>query len=107
MLFGTRSLSSYTGLAAINSSESVLIAAEDFNRLGITLQNASTGVVAVKLGSSDAGSTSYNFILGADTTLRSGNGGSVTLDIWKGSLYAISLTTGSHYLSVTEEVENT
>lgn len=106
-MFGTRSLSAYSGLTAINSSESVLLAAEDFSRISITLQNTSTVAVAIKLGSSDAGSTSYHFVLGADTTLKSGNGGNAELSKWKGSVYGIALSTGSHYFAVNEEVENT
>ena len=104
--FGTRSLSAYSGLTAINSSESVLLAVENFNRINITIQNTSTAAALIKLRES-ASSTSYNFVLGADTTLKSGNGGNIKLLTWKGSLYGVTLSTGSHYLAVTEEIENT
>ena len=105
-MFGTRSLSTCSGLTAINSSESVLLAVENFNRINITIQNTSTVAALIKLGGS-AASTSYNFVLGAETTLKSGTGGSIEMSTWKGSLYGITLSTGSHYLAVTEEVENT
>jgi hypothetical protein len=104
MFVGSNTLSTNSGLAAIVSSESTLLAAENYLRRNITIQNTSTVAALIKLGD-NAQSTDYNFILGADTTLKSGNGGNIEMKTWKGSISSITLSTGTHYVVVAEEVE--
>ena len=78
-----------------------LIVKENLNRTNIHIQNTGTQPCMISLGV-EASNNNYHFILAPDTFIKMGNGGSLKLDDWNGSVYAYCTSPTGTTLAVVE-----
>ena len=86
----------------VTTSASNVVPAND-NRTSVTLQNVGTNKVYIRFGSAPViGGTQYfSAILSAASATDDGDGGSMTVDYYKGDIYAITAS-GTSTLIATE-----
>jgi hypothetical protein len=80
---------SATPVTVDTAAGGTVIAAANADRISITLQNVGTEPCLIRLGGNPS-ATAYNIILGADSAAKAGNGGSITIRDFIGSIKGIT-----------------
>ena len=91
-----------TPVTVDTTSGGTALASANVNRLNITLQNNGTEPCIIRLGGNPS-INAYNIVLAEASTVRAGDGGSITLDNYTGSIKGIT-EANSTVISVTEIV---
>jgi len=107
-IWGTYNLSTAASPVTVTSTGGKQIVAKNPKRVSVFLQHQGSSSEApclLKLGGAPS-STDYNYVLATGSSTRNGDGGSLHLTKWRGSVYGIT-ESGNATLSVLEEVDST
>lgn len=87
------------------TTDNTVIASANSSRIGIILQNVSTSPCLIGLGVT-VSSTSYHYILAADSSALQGNGGTISLDEYQGAING-KTAAGTAVIAVLQTVSST
>lgn len=98
----SNTLSNTTTLVTVSATPT-LVAAENTNRLQITIQNNGLNPCLIKYGNT-LSISDYNVSLSPCSSVRDGRGGGIFDNVWTGAIYAMT-ESGTTTLSITEIIK--